>query len=59
MYVQCSSVLRGEFVCGYILGLRGLEGKLSLWLGEQSFFFSWFWLVCEQAPRGVGRWEVG
>ena len=42
MYVQCSSVLRGEFVCGYILGLRGLEGKLSLWLGEQSFFFHGF-----------------
>ena len=42
MYVQCTSVLRGEFVCGYILGLRGLEGKLSLWLGEQSFFFHGF-----------------
>ena len=38
MYVQCSSVSCGEFGCGYILGLRGLGGKLCLWLGEESFF---------------------
>ena len=39
MCVQCSSVSHGEFVCGYILGLRGLGGKLCLRLGEESFFY--------------------
>ena len=58
MYVQCSSVSRGEFVCGYILGLRGLGGKLCLRSGEESFFL-WFWLVGEQAPGGGGRWGEG
>ena len=54
MYVQCSSVSRGEFVCGYILGLIGSGGKLCLWLGEKSFL--WFWSVGEQASGGGGRW---
>ena len=38
----------------WILGLRGLGGKLCLRLGEESFF-----LVGEQAPRGGGRWSEG